>query len=85
MHALAGQFCQTFITYVVRYHGISLRERFDQVSPNVTSTNDCDFGEGSDTAPQGTLTSVPYDYTLLGSDSVKAAVVGTAGNTLTLG
>ena len=45
-------------------------------------SKDNDFGSGSDAAPQGTLTSVPYSYTLLGSANVKAAVVGTAGATL---
>ncbi|OJJ67889.1 hypothetical protein ASPBRDRAFT_134673 [Aspergillus brasiliensis CBS 101740] len=45
--------------------------------------NDNDFGDSENTAEEGTLTSVPYDYTLLGSSSVKAAVVGTAGQTLT--
>jgi hypothetical protein len=38
-----------------------------------------EMGEPAET---GTLTSVPYEYSLLGSGSVKAAVVGTAGNTL---
>lgn len=47
--------------------------------------NDVVWGAGEQTAPEGTLTSVPYEYTLLGSGNVKAAVVGTAGNTLTLG
>ncbi|KAK4502714.1 hypothetical protein PRZ48_006140 [Zasmidium cellare] len=47
--------------------------------------NDIIWGDGEQTAPDGSLTSVPYEYTLLGSDKVKAAVVGTAGNTLTLG
>ena len=47
--------------------------------------NDNDFGSGSNSAPAGTLTSVPYEYSLLGSDKVKAAVVGKAGQTLTLG
>ncbi|KAK6392265.1 hypothetical protein LTR65_003721 [Meristemomyces frigidus] len=46
---------------------------------------DVELGAGSNTAPEGTLTSVPYTYSVLGSASVKAAVVGTAGNTLTLG
>lgn len=46
-------------------------------------SNDNDFGSGSNEALAGTLTSVPYEYTLLGSTAVKAAVVGTAGNTLT--
>lgn len=31
---------------------------------------------------EGTLTGVPYAYEAAGSGSVKAAVVGTAGNTL---
>jgi len=45
-------------------------------------SNDNDFGGASNTALAGTLTSVPYSYTKLGSTTVKAAVVGTAGNTL---
>jgi pectate lyase len=44
---------------------------------------DNDFGTGSNAALTGTLTSVPYSYTLLGSAKVQAAVVGTAGQTLT--
>ncbi|KAK2762825.1 hypothetical protein FQN54_001000 [Arachnomyces sp. PD_36] len=44
--------------------------------------NDNDFGEGENTAPEGTLTSVDYEYTLLGSENVEAAVVGVAGATL---
>ncbi|KAK3686358.1 hypothetical protein LTR37_019901 [Vermiconidia calcicola] len=47
--------------------------------------NDVDLGSGENSAPEGTLTSVEYEYTLLGSAAVKAAVVGTAGKTLTLG
>jgi len=43
---------------------------------------DNDFGGGSDEALQGTLTSLPYSYTTLGSGNVKAAVVGVAGATL---
>ena len=46
-------------------------------------SNDNDFGDSENTAEEGTLTSMPYDYTLLGSANVKAAVVGTAGQTLT--
>lgn len=45
---------------------------------------DVDLGIGTNEAPAGTLTSVPYSYTLLGSAKVKAAVVGVAGATLTL-
>lgn len=41
-----------------------------------------DFGDGENAAPQGTLTSVPYKVSLLDASAVKAAVVGTAGNTL---
>lgn len=47
--------------------------------------NDNDFGSAKNSAPAGTLKSVPYKYTLLGSKNVKAAVVGKAGQTLTLG
>lgn len=36
-------------------------------------------------APKGTLNSVPYSYSALGSAKVEAAVVGKAGNTLKLG
>lgn len=43
---------------------------------------DNDFGGAADTAPEGTSTTVPYQYTLLGAGSVKGAVVGTAGATL---
>ena len=45
--------------------------------------NNNDFGDGSNTALAGTLTSVPYSYSLLGSGKVESAVVGTAGQTLT--
>lgn len=45
--------------------------------------NDNDFGDGENDAEKGTLTTVPYKYTLLGSGKVKSAVVGTAGQTLT--
>ncbi|PWY75060.1 pectin lyase-like protein [Aspergillus heteromorphus CBS 117.55] len=46
-------------------------------------SNDNDFGDAENNAEEGSLTSVPYEYTLLGSDKVEAAVVGTAGQTLT--
>ncbi|KAM0718060.1 hypothetical protein Q7P37_006392 [Cladosporium fusiforme] len=36
-------------------------------------------------APKGTLNSVPYSYSLLGSGKVASAVIGKAGNTLKLG
>ncbi|KAF2688767.1 polysaccharide lyase family 1 protein [Lentithecium fluviatile CBS 122367] len=42
-----------------------------------------DFGDGENTAPTGTLKSVPYTVpTLMAVSAVKAAVVGKAGNTL---
>jgi pectate lyase len=43
---------------------------------------DNNFGEGSNTAPEGSLSTVPYSYTALSSAQVKSAVAGTAGNTL---
>ncbi|KAM0135009.1 hypothetical protein ACHAP3_005099 [Botrytis cinerea] len=47
---------------------------------------DNDLGGYANTAPVGTLTttSLPYSYSLLGSGSVVAAVVGSAGATLAL-
>jgi len=41
-----------------------------------------DFGGASNTAPTGTLTSVPYSYSLTAVGSVKATVVASAGNKL---
>ena len=42
-----------------------------------------DFGDGKNTAEKGTLTKAPYTVSsLLDASKVKAAVVGTAGNTL---
>ncbi|KAG8628534.1 hypothetical protein KVT40_004407 [Elsinoe batatas] len=45
---------------------------------------DVNFGTGANTAARGTLTSAPYSVAAVGSANVKAAVVGKAGNTLTL-
>jgi pectate lyase len=42
-----------------------------------------DFGSSENTAPKGTLTKAAYDVQLLEAAAVKAAVVGTAGATLT--
>lgn len=44
--------------------------------------NDNDFGGKSNTALAGTLKSVPYSYTLLGSGAVKSAIAGKVGNNL---
>lgn len=41
-----------------------------------------DFGGGLNTAPTGTLTTMPYTYSLTATTSVRAAVVGVAGATL---
>lgn len=46
-------------------------------------SRDNDFGDGENSAEKGTLTSVPYDYDLVGSGKVQNAVDGTAGQTLT--
>ncbi|KAF7717401.1 Pectate lyase [Penicillium ucsense] len=43
---------------------------------------DNDFGAGANAALAGTLKSVPYSYSLLGSKNVQSAVVGSAGQTL---
>ncbi|KAJ6596750.1 pectate lyase B [Mycena sp. CBHHK59/15] len=41
-----------------------------------------DFGGAANTAPTGTFTKAPYSYTKLAASAVRAAVVGTAGQTL---
>lgn len=41
-----------------------------------------DWGTSKNEAPEGTLTKVPYTYTAVEASAVKAAVVGSAGNTL---
>jgi len=45
-------------------------------------SKDNDFGDGENTAEEGDLASVPYDYDLVGSGKVRDAVYGTAGQTL---
>ena len=59
-------------------------ESKDSDTTGYAVAKDVELGKGLNTAPKGTLTSVPYTYSLLGSAKVKASVVGTAGNTLTL-
>ncbi|KAK6197141.1 hypothetical protein LQW54_010883 [Pestalotiopsis sp. IQ-011] len=44
---------------------------------------DVDLGGSENLAPEGNLTSVPYDYDLLGSANVKAYVTANAGQLLT--
>jgi pectate lyase len=43
---------------------------------------DNDFGGASNAALAGTLTSVPYSYSLIATSSVKSSVIGVAGQTL---
>ncbi|KII96156.1 polysaccharide lyase family 1 protein [Plicaturopsis crispa FD-325 SS-3] len=45
-------------------------------------SNGNDFGGASDTAPVGTFTTAPYSYSLIATDSVRSAVVGSAGATI---
>ncbi|CAG8980995.1 hypothetical protein HYALB_00013798 [Hymenoscyphus albidus] len=42
------------------------------------------YGYGKNAAPAGTLTTLPYSYEAIDAAGVQAAVVGKAGNTLTL-
>ncbi|KAF2152241.1 polysaccharide lyase family 1 protein [Myriangium duriaei CBS 260.36] len=58
---------------------------YDSKVTGYAVVRDVDLGGGTNTAPAGTLTNVPYAYTLVGSANVKGAVVGKAGNTLKLG
>lgn len=53
----------------------------DEGETGYAMLNDVDLGGGENDAPEGNLT-VEYEYELLGSENVKAAVVGVAGNTL---
>jgi pectate lyase len=41
-----------------------------------------DFGGASNTAPTGTLTTVPYSYSTIVASAVKATVTASAGATL---
>ncbi|KAI1420112.1 polysaccharide lyase family 1 protein [Xylaria sp. FL1777] len=41
--------------------------------------NDVDLGDSTNSAPKGTLTSVPYSYSLLGSGNTKSSVTSNAG------
>ncbi|KAF9048260.1 polysaccharide lyase family 1 protein [Hymenopellis radicata] len=41
-----------------------------------------DFADGENTAPTGTFSTAPYSYSLVSASAVKAAVTGSAGQTL---
>lgn len=43
-----------------------------------------DFGGAKNTAPTGSFTKPPYSYSLIATSSVRSAVVGGAGATLSL-
>jgi len=55
----------------------------DSDTEGTVTLNDVDLTTGENTAKEGSMT-VDYEYTLLGAAAVKAAVVGTAGATLSL-
>lgn len=59
-------------------------ESADSDTVGYAVVNDVDLGSGTNTADSGSLNSVPYDYTLLGSASVKSSVTSTAGQTLSI-
>lgn len=59
-------------------------ESADSDTVGYATVNDVDLGDGANSADAGSLTSVPYEYSLLGSDSVVASVTSTAGQTLSL-
>ena len=44
--------------------------------------NGNDFGGAKNTAPTGTFTDPPYDYSLISTSSVRGSVVGSAGATI---
>ncbi|KAI0809717.1 pectate lyase a [Xylaria sp. FL0064] len=52
------------------------------VGPGYAVVNDIDLGGSENLAPIGTLTLVPYSYTLLGSANTKASVMANAGQKL---
>lgn len=54
----------------------------DSDEEGTAQLNDVDLGGGANEASEGSGFEVEYEYTLLGSEAVEAAVVGTAGNTL---
>lgn len=57
-------------------------ESADSDTVGYATVNDVDLGDGTNTADAGSLSSVPYEYSLLGSASVKSSVTSTAGQTL---
>jgi pectate lyase len=57
-------------------------ESADSKTTGYATVSDVVLGGSANTAPAGTLTSVPYTYSLLGSAAVKNSVTANAGQTL---
>lgn len=57
-------------------------ESADSDTVGYATVNDIDLGDGTNTASAGSLSTVPYTYTLLGSAKVKSSVTSNAGQTL---
>lgn len=61
-------------------------ESADSETVGYATVSDVDLGSGENTAEAGSLSAsdIPYEYTLLGADSVQSEVVANAGQTLTI-
>lgn len=59
-------------------------ESKDSDTVGYATVDDVDLGDGTNTADAGSLSTVPYEYTLLGSANVKSSVTSTAGQTLSI-
>lgn len=59
-------------------------ESADSDTVGYATVNDVDLGDGTNTVDAGSLdsSSIPYEYSLLGSENVKSSVTSTAGQTL---
>ncbi|PNS18467.1 hypothetical protein CAC42_6284 [Sphaceloma murrayae] len=57
---------------------------FNSKTTGYAVVKDVDFGGSPNSAPRGTLQSVPYSIAAVGAASARGAVVGKAGNTLKL-
>jgi len=59
-------------------------ESADSDTTGYARVSDVSLGGSTNTAPSGSLSKVPYSYSLLGSNNVKSNVVANAGQTLNL-
>lgn len=57
-------------------------ESADSDTTGYATVSDVNLGGSTNTAPSGSLTSVPYTYSLLGSANVKSSVTTNAGQKL---